>query len=151
MAGVLSSRDDFAQDARNQHESLPPAIDRIHNPDDRRIGGNLIRKKRKAGFFAPAPVDQLTGAGARAVCADDASTGWFPIHSERLNDQQALPLQVLILYCGPEATDHLSQKHNYPSSRTSSTIPMMAVSTGVSLQPSAIRAELPDTAITRSR
>ena len=31
---------------------------------------------------------------------------------------------------------------------TSSTIPMMAVSTGVSLQPSAMRAELPETAIT---
>ena len=30
-------------------------------------------------------------------------------------------------------------------------MPMMAVSTGVSLQPSAMRAELPETAMTRSR
>src|SRR5207253_1072751 len=34
---------------------------------------------------------------------------------------------------------------------TSSTMPMMALSTGVSLQPSAMRALLPETAMTRSR
>ena len=66
------------------------------------------------------------------------------------DDQKALAKQIVILHGGHDTAHDAAEVHQV-SSVTVSTIPMIVESTGVSLQPSAMRAELPETAITVSR
>jgi hypothetical protein len=114
------------------------------------IRGHFFWKKRKAGFAAAHPIDQFSGPGARGIDADEAFTGLFEFRRQGLYHEKAHSFHVRIFRSGPDTADYASKEHDQ-SSRTSSTIPIMAVSTGVSLQPSAMRAELPETARTRSR
>jgi len=76
-----------------------------------------------------------------------------------LNKQQALSLEAFVFHSGMEFADHAAQVQRSNSyfgfsdevvSEKSSTIPTMEQSVGRLAQPSAIRAELPETAITRS-
>ncbi len=107
------------------------------------------RKEREAGLLAADPVDQFARAGARAIGAD-----------------QALPriLQSGVKGCTISSRCPSSWRpsrwptHTRPPGQKHALIQLHVVDDAddgvidrISLQPSAMRAELPDTAITRSR
>src|SRR5262249_14078780 len=145
---MLLSRDQFTHHARYQHGS---DVDRIDDSDNRSVRGDFVREKREARFPAPAPVDHLAAPRARAIRAALPLTGGFEPHCQRLDDQQALAAQVIIFHGGHNAAHDAAEVHRQVSMLMVSTMPMIVESTGVSLQPSAMRAELPATASTVSR
>src|SRR4030095_7809819 len=126
-------------------------VHRIDNPDDCGVRSDFARQERKTGFLTATPVHQLLLTGSRANGAHPLLPGWLQIRCERLDNQKTLAEQAGVFHCRHHTAYHASEIHVQVSKCTVSTMPMIVESTGTSLQPCAIRAELPETAINVSR
>ena len=134
--------------------------------------GILGRGEGQRRFAAAAPVDRLTGSRAHRIEGDQGASLVAAPAVERLHDQQPLALERRVLDRANDISDHASEKHDdgaagnrglyflraaasslscCASRCTVSTMPMIAASTGRSLQSAARRAELPETTSTVSR
>src|ERR1051326_7143821 len=99
--------------------------------------GHVLPLESESGFAPAANVDGFAGARSHRINGDDGR----PLRPPA-NEPQRAGLQRRVLDRGNHAADDFAQIHTQ-SCETSSTMPTIAASTGVSLQPYAIRAELP--------
>src|SRR4051794_31853621 len=115
----------------------------VYDPDDSHVRHHLGGQKWEARFLPAAVVDQLPSARAGRVRADHRLPGRLQVGLQWLHDQQPLPREACVLYRRRGAPDRAGENHGVRL--TVSTLPTIARSTGLSLQWSAMRAELPET------
>src|SRR5215831_8045847 len=140
-------------------------MDRINDTHYRRLGGDLlVRVPRHRSLSPTTPIDNLAGSGPHSIERYERFSTILPLFIQRLNQEQLLGFKGIIFDGADYRTDDATYLHGIRSlpgtlsreqsrrrfqpTSTLSTMPTMAVSTGQSLHPLAIRAELPDTTMT---
>lgn len=83
----------------------------VHNPHDARIHRRLGGQKRKRRFPAADEEDVLTDTGADGVGGDERAAAWCAIGCHRLQDQQLVRDEILILDGGHDVPDDEGDLH----------------------------------------
>src|SRR5262245_3914837 len=117
----------------------------IDDPDDARVGRDLDRVERKAGFLAAHEKHALANARADGIHGNERPTEVLPVRGDGLKHEELDASEILVLARADDIAEDPGELHQSPAvTSTVSTMPTIAASTGQSFMPDAMRAELPD-------